>query len=66
MLDENVFEDENIFTGLEAMNAFVNFRSTENIIEKQAIKDDLINYCQADTKATFMITKKFQELITAV
>lgn len=66
VLDENVFEDENIFTGLEAMNAFVNFRATENIIEKQAIKDDLINYCQADTKATFMITKKFQELITAV
>jgi len=51
---------------LEAMNAFVNFRSTENIIEKQAIKDDLINYCQADTKATFMIAKKFLELITVV
>lgn len=65
VLDENVFEDENIFTGLEAMNAFVNFRACENIIEKQAIKDDLINYCQADTKATFLITKKFQELSKA-
>jgi hypothetical protein len=62
ILDEDVFEKENIFTGLEAMNAFINFRFNNNLIEKQTIKDNLITYCMADSKATFMITEKFKEI----
>lgn len=63
ILDEDVFEQEKIFTGLEAMNAFVNFRHHDNPIEKQTIKDDLITYCMADSKATFQLTEKFKGMI---
>lgn len=63
VLDEDVFEKENIFTGLEAMNAFVGFRNQDNPIEKQTIKDDLITYCMADSKATFLLCEKFTEML---
>ncbi len=63
ILDEDLFADETIFSGLEAMNAFVNFRNEPNDIARQAIKDDLINYCQSDTKATYAITKAFLKLV---
>ncbi len=62
ILKEDVFEHEAIHTGLEAMNAFVNYRLEENIFDKQKLKDDLITYCSADTKATYFITEKFMEL----
>lgn len=63
VLNDDVFKDEAIHTGLEAMNAFVNYRLEENIIEKQKLKDDLITYCSADTRATYLITEKFKELV---
>ena len=63
MLDEDAFADEHIFTGLEAMNAFISYRANLNPIEREVIKMDLINYCLADTKATFLITKKLEELV---
>jgi hypothetical protein len=56
------FKDEQIFSGLEAMNAFVSYRLHDNIIEKQKLKDDLIDYCLADSRATLLITEKFKEL----
>ncbi len=63
ILEEDVFADETIFSGLEAMNAFVNFRNEPNAIAKQTIKDDLINYCQSDTKATYAITQAFLKMV---
>ncbi|MDZ4665810.1 MAG: DUF2779 domain-containing protein [Bacteroidota bacterium] len=62
ILNEDPFKDEQITSGLEAMNAFVSFRLHDNIIEKQQIKEDLIDYCLADSRATFLITEKFKEL----
>ncbi len=62
ILNEDPFKDEQITSGLEAMNAFVTFRLHDNIIEKQQMKDDLIDYCLADSRATFLITEKFKEL----
>jgi len=63
VLKEDVFEHEAIHTGLEAMNAFVSYRIEENIFDKQKLKDDLITYCSADTKATYFLTEKFIELV---
>lgn len=63
ILQEDVFEHEAIQTGLEAMNAFVSYRLEENSIVKQKLKDDLITYCSADTKATYFLTEKFIELV---
>lgn len=65
LLNEDVFENQAIFTGLEAMNAFIQFRKHPNPIERQAIKDQLIEYCLADTKATWLITQKFLQEIKA-
>lgn len=62
ILNEDPFKDEVISSGLEAMNAFVIYRLHDNIIEKQKMKDDLIDYCLADSRATFLITEKFREL----
>ncbi len=62
ILNEDLFENENIHTGLEAMNSFISYRANSNAIEKEILKSDLINYCMVDTKATFLITKKFIEL----
>ncbi|MBK6523142.1 MAG: DUF2779 domain-containing protein [Sphingobacteriaceae bacterium] len=62
ILNDDPFKDEQITSGLEAMNAFVTFRLHDNIIEKQQMKDDLIDYCLADSRATFLITEKFKEL----
>jgi len=64
ILKEDVFEQQAIHTGLEAMNAFVSYRIEDNLFEKQKLKDDLITYCSADTKATYFITEKFIELVS--
>ena len=37
LLNDDVFEHQAIFTGLEAMNAFVEFRRNPNLMERQAI-----------------------------
>lgn len=62
ILNEDPFKNEVIFSGLEAMNAFVTYRVQDNIIEKQNMKDDVIDYCLADSRATLLITEKFKEL----
>jgi hypothetical protein len=62
ILNEDPFQYEQISSGLEAMNLFVSYRLHDNIIEKQKMKDDLIDYCLADSRATFLITEKFREL----
>lgn len=62
VLHEDPFEHEQISSGLEAMNLFVAYRLHDNIIEKQKMKDDLIDYCLADSRATLLITEKFKEL----
>jgi hypothetical protein len=46
---------DKIRSGLEAMNYFEKLRLEINPVEKQLIKEDLINYCFSDTKATFLL-----------
>jgi hypothetical protein len=65
VLSEDPFKNEVISSGLEAMNAFVTYRLQDNIIEKQKMKDDVIDYCLADSRATFLITEKFREITGA-
>ncbi len=65
LLNDDVFEHQAIFTGLEAMNAFVEFRRNPNPMERQTIKDQLTDYCLADTKATWLISQKFLAEIKA-
>ncbi len=62
VLEENVFQSEQISTGLEAMNAYVTYKLEKNEIERQIIKDNLINYCLADTLATFLLAEKLMQL----
>ncbi|MBL7918246.1 MAG: DUF2779 domain-containing protein, partial [Bacteroidia bacterium] len=64
ILEKNVFEGEQISTGLEAMNAYVSYKLEVNEIEKQIIKDNLINYCLADTLATFLLAEKLMQIST--
>ncbi len=46
---------DKIRSGLEAMNYYERMRSEENPVEKQLLKEDLMNYCFSDTRATFLI-----------
>jgi hypothetical protein len=65
VLEEDLFAHQTVFTGLEAMNAFVSYRRTTNPIERQSIKEQLIEYCSADTKACYLVNLKFLEMIKA-
>ena len=42
-----------IGSGLEAMNYYEQYRLNDNPIEKETIRDMLIDYCHTDTLATF-------------
>jgi predicted RecB family nuclease len=44
-----------ITSGLEAMAYFDQQRLETNIVEKEIIKQELINYCQTDTLATYQL-----------
>lgn len=44
-----------ITSGLEAMAYFDRFRNEENLVEKEIIKQELIDYCQTDTLATYQL-----------
>ncbi len=44
-----------ITSGLEAMAYFDQQRLETNLIEKESIKQELINYCQTDTLATYQL-----------
>lgn len=64
-LDANPFKELNIQSGLEAMSYFSAYQAEENEIERQFIKGSLEMYCQADVKATYYLTRKFQEIAKA-
>jgi hypothetical protein len=51
---------EPIRSGLEAMNYFESYRSKENPIEKQALKEDLVDYCFNDCRATLLLFRFLQ------
>jgi hypothetical protein len=44
-----------ITSGLEAMAYFDQQRLETNLTEKEIIKQELINYCQTDTLATYQL-----------
>lgn len=44
-----------ITSGLEAMSYFDQQRQETNVVEKEIIKQELINYCQTDTLATYQL-----------
>ncbi len=52
-----------ITSGLEAMAYYDNFRHEEKTVEREIIKQELIDYCQTDTLATFKLTEFLQILI---
>jgi predicted RecB family nuclease len=51
-----------IQSGLQAMAYFESFRITEDLIEKETLKQNLIDYCQTDTLAVFELVE-FLKLI---
>ncbi len=57
---------DKIRSGLEAMNYFEKMRGEQNIVEKQMLKEDLINYCFSDTRATFLIFEFLRNLISKI
>jgi len=52
-----------ITSGLEAMAYYDNFRNEERTAEREIIKQELIDYCQTDTLATFRLAEFLQEII---
>lgn len=60
LLNKNFYNSIN--SGLQAMSLYENCRKMENIIEAELIKQDLINYCFADTKATIEIVNYLKTL----
>lgn len=46
---------DKITSGLEAMNYYEKMRVEESAVEKQLLKEDLINYCFSDTGATYLL-----------
>ena len=52
-----------IRSGLEAMNYYEKMRAENNPVEKQLLKESLINYCLSDAKATFLIFNFLKGLI---
>ena len=51
-----------IQSGLQAMSYFENYRNSTNLIEKEALQQNLITYCQTDTLATFELVSFFKLL----
>jgi hypothetical protein len=60
LLNKNFYNSIN--SGLQAMTLYENSRKMENLIEAELIKQDLINYCLADTKATIEIVNYLKTL----
>jgi hypothetical protein len=54
---------EPIRSGLEAMHYFESYRSQQNPIEKQALKEDLVTYCFNDCRATLLLFRFLQNAI---
>lgn len=52
----------NIQSGLQAMSYFENYRNSLNIMEKEELKQSLIDYCQTDTIATFELVNFLKTL----
>ncbi len=52
-----------IGSGLEAMNYYEQYRLNDNPIEKETIKDMLIDYCHTDTLATFGLVEFLGKVI---
>ena len=51
-----------ISSGLEAMNFYEQYRQEANAVIKEDIKNDLIDYCETDTLATFKLMEFVQSL----
>ena len=51
-----------ISSGLEAMNFYAQQRLSENEIEKQNIQNELIEYCNMDSKATFKLVEVLKNI----
>jgi hypothetical protein len=54
---------EPIRSGLEAMHYFESYRSQQNPIEKQALKEDLVHYCFSDCRATLLLYRFLQNAV---
>ena len=53
-----------INSGLEAMNYFEQFRSAETELDREVLKNELVNYCNTDTEATFKLIAFLRKLTT--
>jgi predicted RecB family nuclease len=51
-----------IATGLEAMNYYEQFRSSEDGIIRQTLEQELVDYCNTDSLATYKLMKFLQGL----
>lgn len=52
-----------ISSGLEAMNYFEQYRLTENPTEKQLIQNEIVDYCNTDSLATYKLLAFLQNLL---
>ncbi len=60
LLNKNFYNTIN--SGLQAMTLYESYRKMENLIEAEIVKQELIDYCLADTKATFEIVNFLKTL----
>lgn len=51
-----------ITSGLEAMNYYEQYRLADNDLDKAAIEQQLVDYCNTDSLATYKLMKFFQAL----
>ena len=54
---------QGIGSGLEAMNYFERLREAIDPFEKQKLKQELIDYCNTDCRATFGLAEFFKDLV---
>jgi hypothetical protein len=60
-----LLEDVNytkISSGLEAMNYFEQFRLSETELDREVLKNELVNYCNTDTEVTFKLIAFLRKL----
>jgi hypothetical protein len=54
-LPQNPYDSLTAKNGVDAMNGYERFMSSNSIFEKESIKNELLEYCKVDTKAMILI-----------
>lgn len=61
LISEEQYTD--VTSGLEAMYLYTAYRTEQNTIEKELLRQRLVHYCELDAQATYSISRYFQSLL---